>query len=129
MESRNTNISLFRNLDWVTITIYLVMIIAGVFSIYAASYDFDHASLFASDEFSGKQIRWIGLALVLGVLFVWSPIISIVLAAIGISRARMGLGSSKSGMAKAGKILCIIGAIVAVILWVWNLILTVGMIV
>lgn len=71
-----------------------------------------------------------GLVLgILSVLFVWSPIISIVLAAIGISRARMGLGSSKSGMAKAGKILCIIGAIVAVILWVWNLILTVGMIV
>ncbi len=44
------------------------MIIAGVFSIYAASYDFDHASLFDPDEFSGKQIRWIGLALILGVI-------------------------------------------------------------
>lgn len=66
---------------------------------------------------------------ILSVLCVWSPIISIILAAIGISRARMGLGSSKAGMAKAGKILCIIGAIVAVILWVLNLILTVGMIV
>lgn len=71
-----------------------------------------------------------GLVLgILSVLFVWSPIISIVLAAIGISRARMGLGSSKSGMAKAGKILCIIGAIVAVILWILNIVLTVGMLV
>lgn len=71
-----------------------------------------------------------GLVLgILSVLFVWSPIISIILAAVGISRARMGLGSSKAGMAKAGKILCIIGAIVAVILWILNIVLTVGMLV
>ena len=69
-----------------------------------------------------------GLVLgILSVLFVWSPIISILLAAVGISRARMGIGSSKAGMAKAGKILCIIGAIVAVILWILNIVLTVGM--
>ena len=43
-----------------------------------------------------------GLVLgILSVLFVWSPIISILLAAVGISRARMGIGSSKAGMAKA----------------------------
>ena len=63
---------------------------------------------------------------ILSVLFVWSPIISIVLAALGISRARMGSGSSKAGMAKAGKILCIIGAIVAIILWILSIVLTVG---
>lgn len=68
-----------------------------------------------------------GLVLgILSVLFVWSPIISIVLAALGMSRARMGLGSSKAGIAKAGKILCIIGAIVAVSLWIMNIVLTVG---
>ncbi len=63
---------------------------------------------------------------ILSILFVWSPIISIVFAMLGISRARMGSGSSKAGMAKAGKILCIIGAIVAVILWILNIVLTVG---
>lgn len=63
---------------------------------------------------------------ILSVLFVWIPLISIVLAALGISRARMGLGSSKAGIAKAGKILCIIGAIVAVSLWIMNIVLTVG---
>lgn len=42
------------------------MIVAGVFSIYAASYDFDHASIFSGDEYSGKQIRWIGMALAIG---------------------------------------------------------------
>lgn len=66
---------------------------------------------------------------ILSVLCVWSPIISIILAVIGITRARMGLGSSKAGMAKAGKILCIAGAVIAVILWILNIILTVGMLV
>lgn len=56
----------FRNLDWPTIIIYLIMVLAGMVSIYAASYDFDEASMFSYDEFSGKQLRWIGLSLMLG---------------------------------------------------------------
>ncbi|MBD5221350.1 MAG: rod shape-determining protein RodA [Bacteroidales bacterium] len=40
----------------------------GVVSIYAASYDFDNASLFDFNEFSGKQFLWIGLALVIGLV-------------------------------------------------------------
>lgn len=58
--------SVFRHIDWATVVIYLLMVGAGVASIYAASYDFDNASMFSFDEFSGKQIRWIGLGLVLG---------------------------------------------------------------
>ena len=44
------------------------MIIAGVISIYAASYDYDNASLFDFSEFSGKQIRWASLSFVLGLV-------------------------------------------------------------
>ncbi|MBD5200723.1 MAG: rod shape-determining protein RodA [Bacteroidales bacterium] len=40
----------------------------GAVSIYAASYDFDNASLFDFNEFSGKQFLWIGLALVIGLV-------------------------------------------------------------
>ncbi len=58
--------SVFRYVDWVTVVIYLLMVIAGAVSIYAASYDFDEASIFSFTEFSGKQIRWIGLGLLLG---------------------------------------------------------------
>jgi len=58
--------SVFRHLDWTTVIIYLLMVAAGVVSIYAASYDFDNASMFSFDEFSGKQVRWIGLGLILG---------------------------------------------------------------
>lgn len=68
MESRNTNSSLLHNVDWFTIAIYLILVIAGIFSIYAASYDFDNASILNAAEFSGKQIRWIGMALVLALV-------------------------------------------------------------
>ncbi|MDE5810091.1 MAG: rod shape-determining protein RodA [Muribaculaceae bacterium] len=69
MESRNINTappSLFRGLDWFTVILYLILVVAGVISIYAASYDFDEANMFSFDEFSGKQVRWIGCSLLLG---------------------------------------------------------------
>lgn len=69
MDTRNIKYeSLFRNLDWITVLIYLILVLAGVVSIYAASYDFDDASIFSFDEFSGKQLRWIGLSLILGLI-------------------------------------------------------------
>lgn len=60
------NSSPLRNIDWPTIGIYIALVVAGAVSIYAASYDFDHASMFSFSEFSGKQFMWIGLSLVLG---------------------------------------------------------------
>lgn len=65
---RNDPATTFRNLDWTTVLIYLIMVFAGMISIYAASYDFDNASMFAASEFSGKQLRWIGLSLMLGLV-------------------------------------------------------------
>ena len=68
MELRNTDasVSVFKSIDWITILIYLILVVAGAISIYAASYDFDHASVFDFNEFSGKQFIWILLSLVLG---------------------------------------------------------------
>lgn len=65
---RNNNFSVFRNIDWFVVALYLLLVILGVFSIYAASYDFDHASLFNPDEYSGKQLKWIAMATVLAVI-------------------------------------------------------------
>ncbi|MDE6445060.1 MAG: rod shape-determining protein RodA [Muribaculaceae bacterium] len=53
-------------MDWFTIFIYLLLVSAGAVSIYAASYDFDNASIFDFSEFSGKQFLWIGLSLIIG---------------------------------------------------------------
>lgn len=66
LRSTDANVSVFKSLDWITIILYLLLVAAGAVSIYAASYDFDHASLFSFDEFSGKQIMWIGLGLTVG---------------------------------------------------------------
>lgn len=56
----------FKGIDWITIILYVLLVLAGAVSIYAASYDFDNASIFDFNEFSGKQIRWIGLSFILG---------------------------------------------------------------
>lgn len=68
MESKNidANTSVFRSLDWITILLYLILVVAGAVSIYAASYDFDRASMFDFNEFSGKQFLWIGLSILIG---------------------------------------------------------------
>ncbi len=51
------------------------------------------------------------------------PLVSILLACLGFSRARMGAGSRRSGQAKAGKILCIIGIIAAIVMWGMNILM------
>ena len=63
---RTGQTSTLSHIDWFTVMLYFLLVFAGVMSIYAASYDFDQASIFSFDEFSGKQIRWIGLSVVLG---------------------------------------------------------------
>lgn len=65
---RSKTATIFSNLDWTTVILYLVMVTFGAISIYAASYDFDHASIFSMSEFSGKQFMWIGLGFVLGLV-------------------------------------------------------------
>ncbi len=74
MESKNidANTSVFRQLDWPTIILYLILVVAGAVSIYAASYDFDRASMFDFAEFSGKQFLWIGLSIVIGCIILLS---------------------------------------------------------
>ncbi len=68
MAPRNTDQSLLRHLDWFTVVIYLLLVAWGVYSIYAACYNFDNASMFSFDEFSGKQVGWILMSLALAVI-------------------------------------------------------------
>ncbi|MCM1075914.1 MAG: rod shape-determining protein RodA [Bacteroides sp.] len=65
---RDKSGSILKYVDWFTVVLYLILVMAGMVSIYAASYDFDHANMLSFTEFSGKQFRWIGLSLVLGFL-------------------------------------------------------------
>lgn len=61
---------------------------------------------------------------ILSVVFAFIiPLVGIILACLGFSRARMGAGSRKSGQAKAGKVFCIIGMIAAIVMWGLNILL------
>lgn len=64
MASRSTNV--FRNLDWFTVGLFLLLVIFGWMNVYGASYSFDQTSAFSFDYRSGKQLVWIGTALLLG---------------------------------------------------------------
>lgn len=61
------------------------------------------------------------MALLLGIISIAAgliiPLIGIIIACVGYSRARMGMGSRKANYAKIGQVLCIIGIVVAVINW------------
>lgn len=55
-----------NKIDWLTITIYALLVIFGWFNIYAAVYDEQVAkSIFDFSINSGKQLVWIGTALLL----------------------------------------------------------------
>ncbi|NDV47189.1 rod shape-determining protein RodA [Paludibacter sp. 221] len=53
------DISIKQGIDWVTVFMYVVMVIAGWLSIYGASYDFDQSSIFDFGNRAGKQFVWI----------------------------------------------------------------------
>lgn len=68
MQQKETTASVFKYVDWFTVILYIILVGLGMVSIYAASYDFDHANMLSFAEFSGKQFRWIGLSLGLGLV-------------------------------------------------------------
>lgn len=57
------------NVDWVVITLYLFLILAGWINIYSAVYNEEHSSIFDMSQRYGKQLLWIGFSLLLA-LFV-----------------------------------------------------------
>jgi rod shape determining protein RodA len=63
MPYRKSNI--WRKLDWSTVVVYLLLVIAGWFSIYAASYDFDSVSIFDLSGRAGMQMIWILSSMIL----------------------------------------------------------------
>ena len=76
------------------------------------------------DNSSAATMALVFGILAFGVSFL-SPLISIILAILGYSRARMGMKSSMKGRAKAGRNFCIVAIVLSVILWVTNLVLTI----
>lgn len=68
--ARSSNI--WRNLDWITIGLFLALVLFGWINIYGACYNFDESSIFDFSNRAGKQFTWIlgtiGLAALLLVI-------------------------------------------------------------
>ena len=59
--------SIFKSVDWIVIFIYLLLVFCGWFSIYAASYEYEHVvSMFDLSGRAGMQLVWIGTSVLLG---------------------------------------------------------------
>jgi len=55
-------------IDWITIALYFLLVFLGWINIYSAVYDPDNSSIFDLSQRYGKQLIWIGLALVIVVI-------------------------------------------------------------
>lgn len=71
METESNNKGIFLSLDWLTIVMYLVLLVWGWFSVCGASYSFENPDLFSFEEFSGKQLVWIGTSVLLAALLLF----------------------------------------------------------
>lgn len=63
MNERN---SIIGKIDWVLVAIYFALVLIGWFSIFSAKYDEMHPSIFDLSQVYGKQLIWIGAALLVG---------------------------------------------------------------
>ena len=60
--------SLIDNIDWFTVSIYFVLILAGWLNIYAAVYNEEFESIFDTTQRYGKQLLWIGTAGIIAII-------------------------------------------------------------
>ena len=58
-------VNIWSNIDWLTVTMYLTLVILGWINIYAAVYNEDHQSIFDFSQRYGKQLIWIGAAIII----------------------------------------------------------------
>jgi rod shape determining protein RodA len=61
---------IFRHIDRTLVLLYLALVLMGWFSIYAAVYNNEHASIFDLSQSYGKQMLWIITALVLALMVI-----------------------------------------------------------
>ncbi|MBI33807.1 MAG: rod shape-determining protein RodA [Flavobacteriales bacterium] len=59
---------ILQNIDWILITLYLVLCLIGVVNIYAADFNPLNGDFFDLSNRSGKQFLWLGASLVIGIV-------------------------------------------------------------
>jgi len=58
-------INIWSNIDWLTVSMYLILVFLGWINIYAAVYNEEHQGIFDISQRYGKQLIWISAALVI----------------------------------------------------------------
>jgi len=60
--------NIFQNIDWIITGLFLSLMLLGWMNIYAAVYNDEHSSIFDISQKYGKQLMWIGGAIILAVI-------------------------------------------------------------
>lgn len=60
--------SIFQNIDWLIVGLYLILILVGWINIYAAVYNEEHKSILDISQNYGKQLIWIITSLLLALV-------------------------------------------------------------
>ncbi|HNW97725.1 MAG TPA: rod shape-determining protein RodA [Bacteroidales bacterium] len=66
--------NIFQNIDWITIGIYLALVLIGWMNIYSAVYNDEHTSIFDFSQSYGKQMIWIVCAIVIALIIMSTDI-------------------------------------------------------
>ena len=64
MEPNASAKGIFQSVDWLTVSLYLLLLAIGWFSVVGATYNFGDPLIIDFSTRAGKQLLWIGLALV-----------------------------------------------------------------
>lgn len=59
--------SIFQNIDWVLVSLYLALMLIGWINIYAAVYNEEHRSILDITQNYGKQLIWISTSLMIAI--------------------------------------------------------------
>jgi rod shape determining protein RodA len=62
--------SIFNKLDWPLLMTFLILMVIGLITIYAAGYNPEHPHIYDISQTYGKQLIWIGICLVLGFIII-----------------------------------------------------------
>lgn len=60
--------SILKEVDWILIGLYVILVSFGLSNIYSAVYDADHPYIFDLDKEYGKQLMWIGISVLMGLM-------------------------------------------------------------
>lgn len=68
MQIQSSKSNILLDLDWVLVLLYIILVMAGYFTIYATTFSFDEFDLINLSTYFGKQLVWIGLSVLIIVL-------------------------------------------------------------